>query len=227
MSAFGAPGRVARAASISSWMRFLSGQAGVVNTTRIATVCGLTRVTSWIIFSSTIPRWSSGSFTVLSAASTISSVRWVTAIKSILPRRTDVTHDDVIDQAFHRRQVIGEDDPVRMRLPEVAAGQGIADDGLQLGIRLCLRTGTEQFQRGGRVGGEYHAVVEAPGSVDDKRLRKDRGQGAGKGVDQPVIGLRAAHVHGQDPVRGKVFAGVLEKFFRRQVEGDVRLTVGG
>src|SRR5439155_26467396 len=185
-------------------MRFLSGQAGVVSTTRIATVCGLTRVTSWIIFSSTIPRWSSGSFTVLSAASTISSVSWVTAIESILPRRTDVTHDEVIDQTFHRREVIGEDDPVRMRLPEVAAGQGIADDGLQLGIRLCLRTGTEQFQRGERVDGEHQAVVEAPGSVEDKRLRKDGRQGAGKGVDQPVVSLRAADVHGQHAIRGKV-----------------------
>src|SRR5207248_1107404 len=141
-------------------MRFLSGQAGVVSTTRIATVWGLTRRTSWIIFSSTIPRWSSGSFTVLSAASTISSVSWETAIESILPRRTDVTHDDVIDQTFHRRQVIGEDDPVRMRLPEVAGSEGIADDGLQLGIRLCLRARTKQFQRGRSVGRECHAGVD-------------------------------------------------------------------
>src|SRR5205814_3564045 len=116
------------------------------STTHISTVRGSTTATSCMILSSIIPRWSPASFPVPSAASTISSVSCVTAIGSILPRRPDVTDDDVVDQAFYGCQVIGKDNPVWTPTPEVPQREGIADDRLQLGIRLGLRTGTEQFQ---------------------------------------------------------------------------------
>src|SRR6266513_347001 len=127
--ALGEPGRVASAASMSSWILFLSGHAGVVSTTRMPIVAASTTATSWIILSSIIGRWSSGSCTADRALRTVSFESCVTAIRTSLPRAADVPQDDVVDQALHRRQVVREHGVERpaQGLDEAIVGRRPAD----------------------------------------------------------------------------------------------------
>src|SRR6267143_1589748 len=142
-------------------MRFFMGHAGVVRTTRMPIVCGSMTATSWIILSSIMGRPSSGSLTGASTARTSASDTCVTAIASSLPRASDVTEDDVVDQALHRGQVIGKDDAVRRHAPEVAGGERVANDRLQLGVPLRPGPSQEAVDRGWRRGRVDHGIREA------------------------------------------------------------------
>src|SRR6267378_5242256 len=112
-------------------MRFFMGHAGVVRTTRMPIVCGSMTTRSWIILSSIMGRPSSGSLTGASTARTSASDTCVTAIASSLARASDVTEDDVVDQALHGGQVVREDDAVGRDAPDVPGRQRIGNDRLQ------------------------------------------------------------------------------------------------
>src|SRR5205823_8512195 len=221
--AFGEPGRVASAASMSSWILFLSGHAGVVSTTRMPIVAASTTATSWIILSSIIGRCSSGSCTVDSALRTVCSESCVTAIRTSLPRAPDVTEDDVVDQALNRRQVVREHDAVGANLPDAAGQQRLGRDRLEFRVGFGAGTGDELIDGRGAGGRVNDAIGEAPIGVKDKDIREHGIEGATEGVDEAIVGRRPADIDRQHPVRLQVRLRALEELARRQIERNIGL----
>src|SRR5437773_3330219 len=226
--ALGEPGRVASAASMSSWILFLSGHAGVVSTTRMPIVAASTTATSWIILSSIIGRWSSGSCTADRALRTVSFESCVTAIRTSLPRAADVAEDDLVDQALHRRQVVGEHDAVGANLPDAAGLQRLGRDRLELRVRFGAGAGGELIDGRGAGGRVDHAVREAPVGVKDKDIRKHGVERPAADVDDLRVDLDAVDRHWSVDRRELPRDGAAGKTDERDPAGSAaRAEVGG
>src|ERR1700730_8275863 len=225
ISAFGEPGSTASAASMSSWILFFSGQAGVVRTTRMAIVCGSTTATSWLILSSIIGRCMSRYCPVSRACKTVCSESWATAIRTSLPRGPDVTEDDVVDQAFHRREGVGEDDAVGGHRADVSGLKRLGADRHGLGVRLRPGAGAELINRGWARGRVDDTVSKSTVGITPEDVREDGVQSAAEGIHQPVVCRRPPDVDRQHAVRRQVRLGALEELARREIERDVRLAI--
>src|SRR5207302_801053 len=165
--ALGDPGSVASAASMSSWILFFRGQAGVVSTTRIPIVWASITATSWIILRSIIGRCSSGSCTRLSTVRTSASLSWLTAIESILPGRSNVAENDLVDQALDRREVIRKEHPIRRQV-RLRALEELARREIEGDVRLAVGVDQDDVVAAG-LGG--HPVTPVSDSDVQVRLR--------------------------------------------------------
>src|SRR5436853_5850534 len=118
----------------------------------------------------------------------ISSVSWVTAIELSLPRGPDVPKDDVVDQSFDRRQVVGKDDAVGWHLAQGSALEDLLGDRQQLRIFLGLGSRDKPVDGCGAGCGIENRVREPLVAVNGEHMGKDGIQRAAQRIYQPVVG---------------------------------------